>query len=81
MLRSLYKDTPDLVTILDILSQMKQEAKEQKVYFSNDAIVEAFHFLLDTYGDPIYISEQGGLYWSTHNKIENVEELGQDSEN
>ncbi|HCM88438.1 MULTISPECIES: hypothetical protein [Vagococcus] len=81
MLRSLYDDNPNLVTVLDILSQMKQEAKEKKMYFSNDAIVDAFHFLLETYGNPVYISEQGQLYWSILNKIENVEDLEQDFEN
>ncbi|MFI3603953.1 hypothetical protein [Vagococcus fluvialis] len=81
MLRSLYDDNPNLVTVLDILNQMKQEAKEKKMYFSNDSIVDAFHFLLENYGNPVYISEQGQLFWSTLNKIENVEDLDYDSEN
>ena len=81
MLRSLYDDSPNLVTVLDILSQMKQEAKEKKMYFSNDEIVTAFHFLLETYGNPVYISEQGQLYWSILNKIEDVDELEDNSEN
>lgn len=81
MLRSLYDNNPNLVTVLDILSQLKQEAKEKKMYFSNDAIVDAFHFLLETYGNPVYISEQGVLYWSILNKIENIDDLEQDFEN
>lgn len=32
MLRSLYDDSPNLVTVLDILYQIKQEAKEN-VFF------------------------------------------------
>lgn len=51
------------------------------MYFSNDEIVNAFHFLIQTYDNPVYISEQGQLYWSILNKIEDVEELDQYSEN
>lgn len=81
MLRSLYDDSPNLVTVLDILYQIKQEAKEKKMYFSNDEIVNAFHYLIETYGNPVYISEQGVLYWSILNKIEDVDELEDNSEN
>lgn len=33
MLRSVYDDSPNLVTVLDILFQIKQEAKKRKCIF------------------------------------------------